>query len=78
MSDHDVVIIGSGAAGGMAAYTLTKLGVSVRRLETPHFVIYTDWEVVDDEFPVLLSPDYPEAVIFTPGSQMHIGARPET
>ena len=25
--EYDVVIIGSGASGGMAAYTLTKLGV---------------------------------------------------
>jgi choline dehydrogenase-like flavoprotein len=33
MPDHDVVIIGSGAAGGMAAYTLTKLGVKCRMLE---------------------------------------------
>ncbi len=33
MPDHDVVIIGSGAAGGMAAYTLTKLGVKCVLLE---------------------------------------------
>jgi choline dehydrogenase-like flavoprotein len=32
-TDHDVVIIGSGAAGGMAAYTLTKLGVKCLMLE---------------------------------------------
>jgi choline dehydrogenase-like flavoprotein len=32
-NDHDVVIIGSGAAGGMAAYTLTKLGVKCLMLE---------------------------------------------
>lgn len=33
MPDHDVIIIGSGAAGGMAAYTLTKLGVKCVMLE---------------------------------------------
>lgn len=32
-SDHDVLIIGSGAAGGMAAYTLTKLGVKCLMLD---------------------------------------------
>lgn len=31
--DHDVVIIGSGAAGGMTAYTLSKLGVKCLMLE---------------------------------------------
>jgi choline dehydrogenase-like flavoprotein len=31
--DHDVLIIGSGAAGGMAAYTLTKLGVKCLMLD---------------------------------------------
>ena len=30
---HDVLIIGSGAAGGMAAYTLTKLGVKCLMLD---------------------------------------------
>jgi choline dehydrogenase-like flavoprotein len=32
-SDHDVLIIGSGAAGGMAAYSLTKLGVKCLMLD---------------------------------------------
>jgi len=32
-SDHDVLIIGSGAAGGMAAYTLTKLGIKCLMLD---------------------------------------------
>ena len=32
-SNHDVVIVGSGAAGGMAAYTLSKLGVKCTLLE---------------------------------------------
>lgn len=32
-SNHDVVIIGSGAAGGMAAYTLTKKGVKCLLLD---------------------------------------------
>ncbi|MBM3736035.1 MAG: GMC family oxidoreductase [Acidobacteria bacterium] len=32
-NDHDVVIIGSGAGGGMAAHTLTKLGVKCLMLE---------------------------------------------
>jgi choline dehydrogenase-like flavoprotein len=31
--EHNVVIIGSGAAGGMAAYTLTKMGVKCTMLE---------------------------------------------
>ena len=31
--EYDVLIIGSGASGGMAAYTLTKLGVSCLMLE---------------------------------------------
>lgn len=33
MTDHQVVIIGSGAAGGMAAYTLARLGVKCVLLE---------------------------------------------
>ena len=32
-TDHDVLIIGSGAGGGMAAYTLTKLGVKCLMLD---------------------------------------------
>lgn len=32
-SDHDVLIIGSGASGGMAAHTLTKLGVKCLMLD---------------------------------------------
>jgi choline dehydrogenase-like flavoprotein len=32
-SDHEVLIIGSGASGGMAAYTLTKLGVKCLMLD---------------------------------------------
>jgi choline dehydrogenase-like flavoprotein len=32
-NDHDVLIIGSGASGGMAAYTLTKLGVRCLMLD---------------------------------------------
>ena len=31
--EYDVVIIGSGASGGMAAYTLTKLGVRCLMLD---------------------------------------------
>lgn len=32
-SSHEIVIIGSGASGGMAAYTLTKLGIKCVMLE---------------------------------------------
>ena len=32
-TDHDVLIIGSGASGGMAAYTLTKLGIKCLMLD---------------------------------------------
>ena len=32
-TDYDVLIIGSGASGGMAAHTLTKLGVSCLMLD---------------------------------------------
>ncbi|HUS06325.1 MAG TPA: GMC family oxidoreductase [Bryobacteraceae bacterium] len=32
-SDHDVLIIGSGASGGMAAHTLTKLGIKCLMLD---------------------------------------------
>ena len=32
-SDHDVVIIGSGASGGMAAWNLTRKGAKVLMLE---------------------------------------------
>ena len=32
-SNHDVLIIGSGASGGMAAYTLTKLGINCLMLD---------------------------------------------
>ena len=30
---HDVLIIGSGASGGMAAYTLTRLGIKCLMLD---------------------------------------------
>ncbi len=40
-NDHDVVIIGSGAGGGMAAHTLTRLGVKCLMLEAGPMV---DWE----------------------------------
>src|SRR2546422_1532129 len=32
-SDHDVLIIGSGASGGMVAHTLTRLGVKCLMLD---------------------------------------------
>ena len=32
-SDYDVVVVGSGAGGAMAAYTLTKVGKKVLMLE---------------------------------------------
>ena len=37
-SDHDVLIIGSGASGGMAAYTLTKLGIKCLMLDAGPFI----------------------------------------
>ena len=37
-SDHDVLIIGSGASGGMAAYTLTKLGLKCLMLDAGPFI----------------------------------------
>ncbi|MGH9335739.1 MAG: FAD-binding protein, partial [Vicinamibacteria bacterium] len=33
MQTHDVIVIGSGASGGMAAYTLTRKGVRVLLLD---------------------------------------------
>ena len=56
------------------------LWTNFRGVETRWSAFRDHWMsfVFDDEFPVLLSPDYPEAVIFTPGNQMHIGARTET
>lgn len=39
--DYDVLIIGSGAAGGMAAYTLTKMGVKCLLLEAGPLVDFT-------------------------------------
>ncbi len=33
-----------------AERSLKRLGVVARRLETEHFVIFTDWEPIDDEF----------------------------
>ena len=33
-----------------ARRSLKKLGIVTRRLETEHFVVFTDWEPVDDEF----------------------------
>lgn len=38
------------AADREAEFSLRQLGVTARRLETDHFVIYTDWGPVDDEF----------------------------
>ncbi len=40
-SDHDILIIGSGASGGMAAYMLSKAGVKVLMLDAGPSV---DWE----------------------------------
>lgn len=37
-------------ADAAAEKSLKKLGVNARRLESNHFVIYTDWDAVDDEF----------------------------
>jgi choline dehydrogenase-like flavoprotein len=48
MSEHDVVIIGSGAAGGMAAYTLTKLGVKCLMLEAGPMVDLARHRVMRD------------------------------
>ncbi len=46
-TDHDVVIIGSGAGGGMAAHTLTKLGVKCLMLEAgPAFDFEKDRSLV--------------------------------
>jgi choline dehydrogenase-like flavoprotein len=39
-TDHDVLIIGSGAAGGMAAHTLTKLGVKCLMLDAGPMLDY--------------------------------------
>ena len=39
-NDYDVVIIGSGAGGGMAAHTLTKLGVKCLMLDAGPAVDY--------------------------------------
>src|SRR5579883_78870 len=39
--EFDVLIIGSGASGGMAAYTLTKLGVKCAMLEAGPLVDFT-------------------------------------
>ena len=42
-TDYDVLIIGSGASGGMAAHTLTKLGVKCLMLDAgPAFDFNTD------------------------------------
>lgn len=37
-------------ADAAAEKSLQKLGVNARRLESTHFVIYTDWDPVDDQF----------------------------
>ena len=39
--EYDVLIIGSGASGGMAAYTLTKLGINCLLLEAGPQVDFT-------------------------------------
>lgn len=38
------------AADEEAAQALRKLSIKARRLETDHFIIYTDWDAVDDAF----------------------------
>lgn len=42
---YDAVIAGSGAAGGMAAYLLTKVGMDVMVLEAgPKLDLYSDFK----------------------------------
>ena len=43
---HDVVIIGSGAAGGMAAYNLTRKGISVLLLDAGSTFDKENWSKI--------------------------------
>lgn len=63
---HDVVIIGSGAGGGMAAHTLTRLGVKCLMLEAgPLFDFQKDRTLVN-------IPDLPYRGFGKPGRFPHV------
>ena len=65
-SDHDVLIIGSGAGGGMAAWALTKLGVKCLMLEAGPVV---DW---DRDRHLVSAYDLPFRGLGKPGRFPHV------
>jgi choline dehydrogenase-like flavoprotein len=47
---HDVVVVGSGAAGGMVAYVFAQAGVKVLMLEAGRdYRALTEWKGAPDE-----------------------------
>ena len=61
MSDYDVIVVGSGAAGGMSAYTLTCAGVKVLMLEAGR-----DYDPVSETPMFELDKDAPLRATATP------------
>lgn len=65
-SDHDVLIIGSGASGAMAAYTLTKLGIKCLMLDAGPLVDFDKQRVLKNVY------DLPYRGFGKPGRFPHV------
>ena len=65
-SDHDVLIIGSGASGAMAAYTLTKLGIKCLMLDAGPLVDFEKQRVLKNVY------DLPYRGFGQPGRFPHV------
>ena len=90
MSDADVLIVGAGAGGGVAAWALTRLGARVRLFETgPRFAPSRyqthgqDWEIQPSQFMELAHDERRRSYESAPGQLLdpafsHLATRSPT